>query len=112
MTSTVLFSACGCLHAHEYPPLPLPTPSPPSHTFILQGYLWTLKCCHGGADMDTAAEMAKGKLDGDTVWMIFDMLQNRWGGGAPWGSKGWGVGGGSVPGEGGGEHGWGKGGWH
>jgi hypothetical protein len=31
--------------------------------------------------MDTAAEMAKGHLDGDTVWMIFDMLQNRWGGG-------------------------------
>jgi alpha-glucan,water dikinase len=42
-----------------------------------KGYLWTLKCCHGGADMDTAAEMAKGHLDGDTVWMIFDMLQNR-----------------------------------
>lgn len=44
---------------------------------VVQGYLWTLKCCHGGADMDTAAEMAKGAMDGDTVWMVFDMLQNR-----------------------------------
>jgi hypothetical protein len=44
-----------------------------------QGYLWTLKCCHGGADMDTAAEMAKGNLDGDTVYKLFDMLANRWG---------------------------------
>lgn len=42
-----------------------------------KGYLWTLKCCHGGADMDTAAEMAKGNLDGDTCWMLFDMLKNR-----------------------------------
>jgi hypothetical protein len=28
--------------------------------------------------MDTAAEMAKGSLDGDTTWKLFDMLQNRW----------------------------------
>lgn len=28
--------------------------------------------------MDTAAEMAKGHLDGDTTWMLFDMLQNRY----------------------------------
>uniref|UniRef100_A0A383WLS7 Uncharacterized protein n=1 Tax=Tetradesmus obliquus TaxID=3088 RepID=A0A383WLS7_TETOB len=42
-----------------------------------KGYLWTLKTCHSGADMDTAAEMAKGHLDGDTTWMLFDMLQNR-----------------------------------
>ena len=26
-------------------------------------YLWILKTCHAGADMDTAAEMAKGHLD-------------------------------------------------
>jgi alpha-glucan,water dikinase len=43
-----------------------------------KGYLWTLKTCHSGADMDTAAEMAKGHLDGDTTWMLFDMLQNRY----------------------------------
>jgi alpha-glucan,water dikinase len=42
-----------------------------------KGYLWTLKTCHSGADMDTAAEMAKGHLDGDTCWMLFDMLSNR-----------------------------------
>ncbi|KAF6251712.1 glutathione synthetase ATP-binding domain-like protein [Scenedesmus sp. NREL 46B-D3] len=42
-----------------------------------KGYLWTLKTCHSGADMDTAAEMAKGHLDGDTTWMLFDTLQNR-----------------------------------
>ena len=51
---------------------------PPTHTHThTQGYLWTLKCCHSGADMDTAAEMAKGQLDGDTCWMLFDMLKNR-----------------------------------
>lgn len=58
-------------HNPVAPPLLTPPPSP-------QGYLWTLKCCHGGADMDTAAEMAKGNLDGDTCWMLFDMLKNRW----------------------------------
>jgi hypothetical protein len=31
--------------------------------------------------MDTAAEMAKGNLDGDTCWMLFDMLKNRCQGG-------------------------------
>jgi hypothetical protein len=36
--------------------------------------------------MDTAAEMAKGQLDGDTCWMLFDMLKNRWGG--DWGGEG------------------------
>ncbi|KAF8071284.1 R1 [Scenedesmus sp. PABB004] len=43
----------------------------------MKGYLWTLKTCHAGADMDTAAEMAKGHLDGDTSWMVFDVLKNR-----------------------------------
>ena len=46
-----------------------------------QGYLWTLKCCHSGADLDTAAEMSKGHMDDNTKWMLFDMLQNRYGGG-------------------------------
>lgn len=27
--------------------------------------------------MDTAAEMAKGSMDEETSWMVFDMLKNR-----------------------------------
>jgi alpha-glucan,water dikinase len=44
----------------------------------MKHYLWTLKTCHSGADLDTAAEMAKGLLDEHTRWMLFDMLDNRW----------------------------------
>lgn len=40
-------------------------------------YLWILKTCHAGADMDTAAEMAKGSLDDGTRWNVFDLLKNR-----------------------------------
>ena len=40
-------------------------------------YLWILKTTHGGADMDTCLEMAKGGLDGDLQWQIYDMLRNR-----------------------------------
>lgn len=42
-----------------------------------QHYLWVLKTTHSGADMDTALEMARGSLDGETAWMIGDILQNR-----------------------------------
>ena len=31
----------------------------------MKHYLWILKTTHGGADMDTCLEMAKGGLDGD-----------------------------------------------
>ena len=31
----------------------------------MKHYLWILKTTHGGADMDTCLEMAKGSLDGD-----------------------------------------------
>lgn len=30
----------------------------------MKHYLWILKTTHGGADMDTCLEMAKGALDG------------------------------------------------
>ena len=30
----------------------------------MKHYLWILKTTHGGADMDTCLEMAKGGLDG------------------------------------------------
>ena len=31
----------------------------------MKHYLWILKTTHGGADMDTCLEMAKGALDGN-----------------------------------------------
>lgn len=42
-----------------------------------KGYLWTLKTCHSGADLDTAATMSRGHLDEETNWMISDMLEKR-----------------------------------
>jgi hypothetical protein len=51
--------------------------APRHHTTTHQGYLWTLKCCHSGANMDTAAEMAKGAMDDETRAMVFDVLGNR-----------------------------------
>ena len=42
-----------------------------------QHYLWILKTCHAGADMDVALEMARGGLDGDLAWQLTDLLQNR-----------------------------------
>lgn len=33
----------------------------------MKHYLWILKTTHGGADMDTCLEMAKGGLDGDSL---------------------------------------------
>ncbi|KAI8469254.1 MAG: glutathione synthetase ATP-binding domain-like protein [Monoraphidium minutum] len=46
----------------------------------MKHYLWILKTCHSGADMDTAAEMCKGYMDEETRWMLFDMLgqRNEW----------------------------------
>lgn len=43
----------------------------------MQHYLWILKVTHSGANLDTAMEMAKGALDGDLQWNIYDMLKNR-----------------------------------
>ncbi|GLC52406.1 Phosphoglucan, water dikinase, chloroplastic [Pleodorina starrii] len=42
-----------------------------------QGYLWTLKTTHAGADLDTAMEMAKGFMDDDLRWVIYDILAHR-----------------------------------
>ena len=33
----------------------------------MKHYLWILKTTHGGADMDTCLEMAKGGLDGGSL---------------------------------------------
>jgi hypothetical protein len=43
---------------------------------VLQVF-WNV-CVSTWVGMDTAAEMAKSHLNGDTTWMLFDMLQNRW----------------------------------
>ncbi|KAL3153549.1 Phosphoglucan, water dikinase, chloroplastic [Trebouxia sp. C0009 RCD-2024] len=43
----------------------------------MKHYLWILKTTHGGADMDTCLEMAKGTLDGDLQWQLHDLLRNR-----------------------------------
>ena len=40
-------------------------------------YLWILKTTHSGADMDVALEMAKGSLDGDLQWNLYDLLSHR-----------------------------------
>ncbi|GLI71457.1 hypothetical protein VaNZ11_016678, partial [Volvox africanus] len=42
-----------------------------------QGYLWTLKTTHAGADLDTAMEMAKGFMDDDLRWVLYDILAHR-----------------------------------
>lgn len=47
--------ACGCADD----PIHLPHLIGP-----MKHYLWILKTTHGGADMDTCLEMAKGALDG------------------------------------------------
>ncbi|DBB11157.1 TPA: Phosphoglucan, water dikinase, chloroplastic [Trebouxia sp. C0006] len=56
-------------------------PADPMHLPHLIGpmkhYLWILKTTHGGADMDTCLEMAKGGLDGDLQWQLYDILKNR-----------------------------------
>lgn len=36
----------------------------------MKHYLWILKTTHGGADMDTCLEMAKGALDGEPCLSI------------------------------------------
>ena len=38
----------------------------------MRHYLWILKTTHGGADMDTCVEMAKGSLDGE--WFLAPCL--------------------------------------
>ncbi|GAB4821271.1 hypothetical protein N2152v2_008317 [Parachlorella kessleri] len=43
----------------------------------MQHYLWILKTTHSGADLDVCMEMAKGHMDGDLSWVIFDILANR-----------------------------------
>lgn len=43
----------------------------------MEGYLWTLKMTHSGADLDMAFNMAQGKMDGELTWMIGDVLANR-----------------------------------
>lgn len=36
----------------------------------MKHYLWILKTTHGGADMDTCLEMAKGGLDGKSAFLL------------------------------------------
>lgn len=43
----------------------------------MQHYLWILKTCHAGADLDVAFQMARGKIDDDLSWNLSDLLQNR-----------------------------------
>jgi alpha-glucan,water dikinase len=42
-----------------------------------EGYLWTLKTTHAGADLDIAYTMAQGHMDGELSWIISDILANR-----------------------------------
>lgn len=42
-----------------------------------EGYLWTLKTTHAGADLDVAYNMAQGHMDGELSWIISDILANR-----------------------------------
>jgi len=42
-----------------------------------EGYLWTLKATHGGADLETAATMARGALGDDLAWAVGDLVSNR-----------------------------------
>jgi alpha-glucan, water dikinase len=49
----------------------------PHLTDAFQGYLWTLKATHGGADLDTAAAMAAGALGDDLAWQVRDLASNR-----------------------------------
>lgn len=36
----------------------------------MKHYLWILKTTHGGADMDTCVEMARGSLDGQSAFAL------------------------------------------
>jgi alpha-glucan, water dikinase len=42
-----------------------------------QHYLWILKTTHGGTDVDTALEMAKGSLSEELRYILYDLLANR-----------------------------------
>lgn len=40
-------------------------------------YLHAVCAVPAGADLDVCMEMAKGHMDGDLAWVIFDILANR-----------------------------------
>lgn len=72
---------CGHGHGHGHGTDTDCTAATPLHLPQLIGpfqhYLWILKTTHSGADMDVALEMAKGALDGDLQWNLYDMLSHR-----------------------------------
>lgn len=43
----------------------------------MRHYAWVLKTTHAGADLDVALEMAKGGLDEDLRWQLYDILAHR-----------------------------------
>ena len=77
-----LLGKTGCCQPGNYSIFnPFLTAATPMHLPHLIGpfqhYLWILKTCHAGADMDVALAMARGSLDGDLAWNLTDLLQNR-----------------------------------
>lgn len=77
-------SASHCAHLDWQPSLragDLVCAATPLHLPQLIGpfqhYLWILKTTHSGADMDVALEMAKGSLDNDLQWNLYDLLSHR-----------------------------------
>ncbi len=40
----------------------------------MKHYLWILKVTHGGADLDSTLEMAKGSLDGDLQCALMPLM--------------------------------------
>lgn len=43
----------------------------------MKHFLWVLKTTHKGADLDVSMEMAKGFMDEDLSWQLFDLLAKR-----------------------------------
>lgn len=54
-----------------------PTYKNPTKPYIQNSNRWILKTTHAGADLDTAFEMSRGRLDGELAWIIGDILANR-----------------------------------
>jgi len=58
-------------------PITVPPMHLPHMAQAFEGYLWILKATHGGADLETAAAMARGPLGGDLAWAVGDLVSNR-----------------------------------
>lgn len=43
----------------------------------IKHFMWVLKTTHSGTDLDVSMEMAKGFMDEELRWQLFDLLAHR-----------------------------------